>query len=39
MFRHTTNGDLRQMATTADIIISATGVIGLIQPDMIKGYE
>ena len=34
--RHTSGHNLRDMASRADIIISATGVVGLIQPDMIK---
>jgi len=34
--RNTPNSQLRIFTQTADVIISATGVIGLIKPDMVK---
>lgn len=35
--RHTSEETLVEMARKADVIISATGVPGLIKPDMVKG--
>ena len=34
--RHTAPRHLVEMSSRADVIISATGVIGLIKPEMIK---